>query len=77
MARFLWERSLKVGISLTGTILGLNLDVKSFRFSQPMKRFGSGHWRQIFFMSSGNNVLFDGFGNFLSGIVPKARMRLT
>lgn len=52
--------------------LMLNLDVRSVRHFQPLKKLDSLTGGR-FLRSSGNNVLFDGFGSFLSGLVPKAR----
>lgn len=56
--------------------LMLNLDVRSIRLSQPLKKLDSFTGGR-FLRSSGNNVLFDGFESFLSGIVPKARTQLS
>lgn len=56
--------------------LMLNLDVWSVRFSQPLKKLDSFAGGR-FLRSSGNTVLFDGFGSFLSGIVPEARTQLS
>lgn len=56
--------------------LMLNLDVRSVRLSQPLKKLDSFTGDRLL-RSSGNNVLFDGFGSFLSGIVPKARTEMS